>query len=380
MTRVRKCDVLVIGLGPAGAAAAAAVARAGLDVVAVDRRETVGIPVQCAEFIPLPIGRYAQAPGVTLQRIAGMTSVLPSGAVHRADFPGLMIDRARFDQALADAARQAGAELLLRTAFGELDPGAKRATLRDRRGPLLVSYRALVAADGPHSRAAASLGLPRLATVCTRQYTVPLHDAYADTDIWLSPDFPGGYAWLFPKGASANLGLGMDTRFAADLKAPLDRLHARLAASGRVGRGILARTGGPIPVGGLRPRLVERDVAFAGDAAGLTHPITGAGIAAAVISGERAGRAAGDWCKGDADAWHDYEEDIRDQFEASLARATRRRRWLERYWSTPAAGSDRLHRRGWIAFPEYFDDALDEAFDDTLDDTFNARSPHSLAA
>jgi geranylgeranyl reductase family protein len=380
MAPVRHCDVLVVGLGPAGAAAAAAAARAGLDVVAVDRRETVGVPVQCAEFIPLPIGRHAQAPGVLLQRIAGMTSVLPSGAVHRRDFSGLMIDRARFDQALADAAREAGADLLLRTAFGELDPGARRAILRDRHGPLEIGYRALIAADGPHSRTAAALGLPRLATVCTRQYTVPLEAAYADTDIWLSPAYPGGYAWMFPKGAAANLGLGMDTRFAADMKTPLDRLHAELVASGRVGREILARTGGPIPVGGLRAQLVVGDVAFVGDAAGLTHPVTGAGIAAAVISGERAGQAAAAQSRGDPDAWREYEHGIRDQFAASLGRAVRRRRWLERFWSTPAAGSDRLHRRGWIAFPEYFDDALGDAPDDALDDAIDGRSPRSLAA
>jgi geranylgeranyl reductase family protein len=373
---MRKCDVLVIGLGPAGAAAAAAAARAGLDVVAVDRRETVGMPVQCAEFIPLPIGRYAQVPGVLVQRIAGMTSVLPSGLAHRADFPGLMIDRARFDQALADSARDAGAEILLRTALVGLDPGLKQAMLRDRHGALATRYRVLIAADGPHSRTAAALGLPRLETVCTRQYTVPLQNAHADTDIWLSPECPGGYAWLFPKGATANLGLGLDVRLEADMKSPLDRLHAELVASGRVGREILTRTGGPIPVGGLRPHLVERDGVFAGDAAGLTHPITGAGIAAAVISGERAGAAARAWSSGDANAWRDYEQDIRDQFEASLARAVRRRRWLARFWSTAAARSDRFHRRGWIAFREYFDDAIDDA----CDDSFNAGMPRPLAA
>lgn len=356
----RGCDLLVVGLGPAGAAAAAVAARAGLDVLAVDRREAVGVPVQCAEFIPLPLGRHARAPGVLVQRIAAMTSVLPSGAVRRTDFPGLMVDRARFDQALADAARDAGAKLRLRTVLDGLEPAAKRARLHDRRGAFEIGYRALVAADGPHSRSAAALGLPPLETVSTRQYTVPLCAPHADTDVWLAPEYPGGYAWLFPRGDAANLGVGMDPRLAADLKTPLDRLHAQLAAAGRVGCAILARTGGAIPVGGLRPRLVVRDVAFAGDAAGLTHPITGAGIAAAVVSGERAGEAAAAWCAGDAAAWDAYETDIRDQFEASLARAVRRRRGLARFWSTPEAASDRLQRRGWIAFREYFDDAAAE--------------------
>lgn len=363
----RDCDLLVVGLGPAGAAAAAAAARAGLDVVAVDRRETVGVPVQCAEFIPLPIGRHARPPGVLVQRIAAMRSVLPSGAVERTDFAGLMIDRARFDQALADAAREAGAELRLRTVLDALDPAAGRATLHDPHGVLAIAFRAVVAADGPHSRSAAALGLPPLETVGTRQYAVPLLRAYADTDIWLAPEYPGGYAWLFPKGDTANLGVGVDPRFAADLKTPLERLHATLVDAGRVGREILARTGGAIPVGGLRPRLVEYNVAFVGDAAGLTHPITGAGIAAAVDSGERAGAAAAAWCAGDAGAWRDYEHDIRDQYQASLARAVCRRRWLAHFWATPAAREDRLYRRGWIAFHEYFDAAADPAFEARLE-------------
>ena len=53
------CDVLVVGLGPAGGAAAAAAAKLGLRVVGVEKKRVVGVPVQCAEFIPLPLGRHA---------------------------------------------------------------------------------------------------------------------------------------------------------------------------------------------------------------------------------------------------------------------------------------------------------------------------------
>jgi len=355
-SRAPTCDVLVIGLGPGGAAAAAAAARAGRSVLAVDRRAVIGTPVQCAEFIPLPLGRYARDTGVRVQRILAMTSTLPSGATHRTDFRGLMIDRATFDRALAESARAAGATLRCATTFVGLDAGAGIAALRGGSGPEQVRFRALIAADGPRSRVAAALGLPRLETVETRQYTVPLRAPYETTDIWLAPEYPGGYAWLFPKGATANLGLGMDTRVARDLKRPLDALHAAQVREGRVGTEILVRTGGPIPVGGLRTRLAVGDVAFVGDAAGLTHPITGAGIAAAVISGEAAGAAAARHCAGDPAAWRDYDAEVRDQFEASLARAVARRRELAAWWKTDRARSDRLHRRGWFAFPEYFRD------------------------
>jgi digeranylgeranylglycerophospholipid reductase len=352
---MRAVDVLVIGLGPAGGAAAGAAARGGLKVLAIDRKREIGVPVQCAEFIPLPMSRHAQADGVLLQRIEGMKSFLPSRAMERTEFPGLMVDRAAFDKALAVQARQAGAEILPDTRLVRLDAGQSVARIKTPSEEFEVQYKVLVAADGPHSAVAEALGLPHLEVVYTRQYTVPLRQPFADTDIWLSDGFPGGYAWLFPKGNLANLGLGADKRLADDLKAPLDALHQQLVDEGRVGAEIFYRTGGAIPVGGLREHLVVGNVMFTGDAAGLTHPITGGGISAAVVSGERAGEAAvALLVKRDATALADFEEDIRDQFEQTIQRAVERRKWLAQHWKSEAARQDAMHRKGWIAFPEYF--------------------------
>lgn len=354
---MKTVDLLVVGLGPGGASAARRAAAAGLNVLAVDRRKVLGEPVQCAEFIPTPLGRYARAHPVRQQPITGMTTVLPSGAVHRSAFPGLMIDRAEFDRALASEAESHGAELWHPARLTALDAGGRLATVhRDGRGHR-IRYRALVAADGPHSTVAARQGLPPLSTVQTRQYTVPLHEPLQDTWIWLSDDYPGGYAWLFPKGNVANLGLGVDVRIQRDMKTPLDRLHRELLREGRVGAEIHRRTGGAIPVGGPREHLHHGVTLFVGDAAGLTHPITGAGIAAAVISGEAAGQAAAAFLDGDVEALQGYDEDMHDQFSAALARAVERRARLQPLWHTPAALQDGTQRRGWIAFDEYFETA-----------------------
>ncbi len=347
---MKTCDVLVIGLGPAGASAARTAAEAGARVVAIDRKRVLGVPVQCAEFIPLPIGRCATAAGVRLQAIDAMHSVLPSGAALDSDFRGLMVDRALFDQALAEAARAAGADLRSGTQLIDIDSASRTARVRGPQGDELLRFARVVAADGPHSRVAALAGLPALETVETRQYTVPLHMPCRTTTVWLADAYPGGYAWLFPKGAQANLGLGMDPVVDRDMKGPLDTLHAQLVADGIVGAEIVARTGGAIPVGGLRERIVYGDVLFAGDAAGLTHPITGAGIAPAVVSGELAGAAA---VQG---TLPDYDEEIRDQFGASLQRAVARRRWLAARWRTADARYDAMHRRGWIAFHDYMEE------------------------
>jgi len=347
------CDILVVGLGPGGGAAAAAAAEAGARVLAIDKKKQVGEPVQCAEFIPMPLGRYTGGAGVLQQQIAGMKSILPSGAVKDTPYKGFMIDRAAFDRALAARAADAGAELRLACTLEGLDRERRVATVKEGNIRREIAFRALVAADGPRSRVARLLGLPEQKVVHSRQYLVPLLQPLSDTVIWLSPAYPGGYAWLFPRGETANLGVGIDFEFCRDLRHPLDELHERLAAGGVVGREIRRRTGGAIPVGGMRERLVVGEALFVGDAAGLTHPITGAGISAAVLSGEEAGKAAARWLAGDAGALDAYEDAVRELFGPTIERALRTRESVAWMWKTPAAALDENQRRGWFAFEEY---------------------------
>ena len=121
MSGARACDVLVIGLGPAGSSAAAAAARAGCSVLAIERKKVVGLPVQCAEFIPLPLGRYADE-GTREQPIAGMATFLPSGERTERAFGGLMIRRDKFDQALArELAGRSGGLLLVAGRYEGID-------------------------------------------------------------------------------------------------------------------------------------------------------------------------------------------------------------------------------------------------------------------
>jgi len=183
MSAQRTVDVLVVGLGPAGASAAAVAARAGLDVLCVERKAQVGIPVQCAEYVPLPLGKYTRSAGVLAQRIDGMRSMLPSGMAVHSDFPGLMVDRAAFDQALAAEACSQGAECLLGARLLSVDAQSGEVRIRTGQGELGIGYRLLIAADGPHSSVAESLGLAPLETIGTRQYTVPLRKPTANTDV-----------------------------------------------------------------------------------------------------------------------------------------------------------------------------------------------------
>jgi flavin-dependent dehydrogenase len=263
-----------------------------------------------------------------------------------------MLDRAEFDAALVGEASRAGAQCRFGVSVRRLGGGG-RVELSDGRA---IRARVIVGAEGPRSLAGRAIGRVNTELVETRQITVSLRQAHSATDIFLSAGMPGGYGWLFPKRAVANLGAGVHPAHASRLKQIVARLHAGLIEEGRVGREILALTGGAIPVGGmLKPRgmLGDTAVLLAGDAAGLTNPVTGAGIAAAVHSGRLAGEAAAGHVAGDPSAAQSYEEELETVFKPALERAARRRTELAAACRAGTPGKQAL-RRGWIAYPEYW--------------------------
>ena len=348
-------DVVVVGLGPAGSRAAATAAAAGLAVVALERRRAAGTPVQCAEFVPALIERdMHDVHAVTAQKVARMVTIVEGGTPEvTEDFRGLMIDRAAFDRKLAQEAALNGAECRYGEAVWSISAdGVVQTSTGTRLRP-----RVLIGADGPHSQVGAAIGRINRDLVDARQVTVPLilpHDA---TDIFLSADYHGGYGWLFPKGALANVGLGVAVEARRLLKPLLAALCDRLAAQRRIGTKTLALTGGAIPVGGrLRSigRLGDTAVLLAGDAAGLTNPVTGAGIASAVQSGALAGRAAADFVGRHATSIDDYEEELGDIFDAALGRALRRRREVLACYADGGRPDARALSDGWIASPHYW--------------------------
>jgi geranylgeranyl reductase family protein len=351
----RSVDVLVVGLGPAGSRAAAEAALGGCSVIAVDRRRAAGHPVQCAEFVPAMIGQELDGlDAVIRQRIRSMITFVEDQAPDvRDDFPGHMIDRAAFDGALAAAAGEAGADCRFATQVEALGrDGTARLTDGSELRP-----RVIVGADGPRSTVGRAIGQVNAELVETRQITVALKAPHQATDIFLSAEIPGGYGWLFPKGEVANLGVGVVPEAKDRLKALLEGLHRRLAEEGRLGETVIGFTGGSIPVGGLldpQGRLGETAVLLAGDAAGLTNPVTGAGINAAVVSGGLAGQAAARWLGGATDALDDYAEEIAELFQGALDRAVRHRREILSSYEAGAKPSATALRRGWIAYPEYW--------------------------
>ncbi len=113
------------------------------------------------------------------------------------------------------------------------------------------------------------------------------------TEVFFDDRIYGGYGWLFPKGDEANVGLGMRHGGGSNQRIGrmLDELLSLLRKQGKIKgkpRDILA---GWIPA--EAPRMItQANVVLVGDAAGHTHPITGAGVLQAVVGGRMAGKWA----------------------------------------------------------------------------------------
>ena len=348
-----RCDVLVIGAGPAGSAAACEAAKAGAEVLLVERRASVGVPVQCAEYIPKPlVGEIDLGRDYVVQPIEGMKTFLPGGEMTLTRTPGYVIRRDRFDQALAAAATAAGATLVTATRAQALTVGGSVILGRKGGGTARVEAGVIIGADGPRSTVGKWAGAVNRNLLPGAQVTVPLTRQLEHTEIYFDPSIYAGYAWLFPKGPVANVGLGLK-RARGDLgsvKALLDAFVAKLAAEDRVADVPVTHAAGWIPAEPVR-RAVYGKIALVGDAAGQTHAITGAGIYAAVTCGRMVGKwSARAALENDPGLLAEYDAEWLDLFEHTNARAFARREIMERRWDD----FEPTVRSCWVAFRDYY--------------------------
>jgi flavin-dependent dehydrogenase len=102
----------------------------------------------------------------------------------------------------------------------------------------------------------------------------------------------------------------------------------------------------------MREKLVLNTVVFCGDAAGLTHPITGAGIPQAVFSGDLAGRAAAAAVtRSDTGYLREYEAEIRSRYQGVINHALTKRDLMVRRWDDP--DFEAMCEETWIGFKGY---------------------------
>lgn len=319
-------EVIVIGAGPAGCAAAAALGLRGRDVVLLERAHFPR-PKLCAGGLPPKVvGALPVRTSDLVERSVSCIRFTWRGA-HRFDL-GFdravvhMVDRARLDERLCRQAVRLGARLREGVRVTRIEPGPEDVLVHTRDKTLRA--RAVIAADGALGAGARLLGRSGIRAVPAAQAEVRVSDR--EMRRWehtLGCDFgvvPGGIGWVFPK--SDRLSVGVCTfRPPADLRAAFEALlHA--AGIQPVVRPVLRAH--PLPAWDGRRVFSRGAVLVAGDAAGLVNPLTGAGIRRACIAGTLAAEAVHAYLAGGAKSLHDlgsYERRIREDLLEELARA-----------------------------------------------------------
>jgi geranylgeranyl reductase family protein len=301
-------DVLVVGAGPAGSAAAAWSARAGLDTVLVDaqvfpRDKTCGdglTPRAIGEMQRLGLEDWLRAHTVNHGLRAhgfGQTLLLPWPSVPGSSLPswGSAVARTELDDHLRDVAIKSGALALdgVRAVDVRME-GSRVAAVVFRRGEdtFEIACQRLVVADGVRSPLGKLLGREwhreTVYGVAGRSY---ISSGMSD-DPWISShlelrgeegEILSGYGWIFPLG-TGEVNIGVGTLATAKRPAnvaikPLMKFYAEQRREEfQLDGDLRAPTSALLPMGGAVSGVAGPNWALIGDAAACVNPLNGEGI------------------------------------------------------------------------------------------------------
>lgn len=289
-------DVVVLGGGPAGAAAAATAAHRGLDVLVIDKARFPRDKLCGGLVTGRAMAEYRRifrqdAPDGLFETRSAIAFFMGDRPVGRMDGipPMYLTMRRDLDAHLLALAEAAGARLCTGCRVAEIDLDASCLVLGDGRR---VAYGVLIGADGVNSAVARALFgrafAPDEIGFALEKELPPVTDPEVMRTVRV--DFGAadwGYGWSFPKAGSTTVGIGGLHRRNPDMKARLRRYAERLDQGSVDGM-----KGHFLPFGDHRGRPGRHAVLLAGDAAGFVDPITGEGIAHALASGRKAAEAA----------------------------------------------------------------------------------------
>ncbi|MDR0346001.1 MAG: FAD-dependent oxidoreductase [Nocardiopsaceae bacterium] len=359
-----EADVIVVGAGPAGSSTAFHLARAGLDVLLLEKASFPRDKV-CGDGLTPRAVKQLTGMGISLGEQDGWLRnkglrIIGAGARLELDWPelscwpgfGLVRTRRGFDETVARAAQRAGARLLegmtvtgpvLDERTGRITgvtarptapaardggqggteragaggPGAAAAPAGEQDPERIFRGRLVVAADGNSSRLALAMGLPKrddrpLGVAVRTYYTSPRHDDdYLESwlELWDNDRLLPGYGWIFGVGdGTSNVGLGLLNTSAAfgniDYRALLRRWLAGMPREWGLGEENRTEPvrGAALPMGFNRTPHYVRGLLLAGDSGGMVNPFNGEGIAYAMETGETAARVIADALAGGSDA------------------------------------------------------------------------------
>jgi digeranylgeranylglycerophospholipid reductase len=281
-------DVVVVGAGPVGSAAASACAGLGLKTLCIEEHGTIGYPVQCAGLLSnAAFAECRVSDRSVLNRISGARILSEKGSgilIDAKKTRALVVDRGALDREIAENAAHDGAEYLLRTSVCGINQKTLITRGIHREKP--ITFKMLIAADGPRSTIARLLGMQRAKVFLAGIQADILHqgdpgfvELYPDA----SPDF---FGWSIPTAPGrARVGLCARTNvpehFAAFIK-KFSSSNVHLVT-------------GTLPLG-IMPKTYAHRTLFVGDAAGFAKPTSGGGIYTGIRSARHAAAVAAEAC------------------------------------------------------------------------------------
>jgi geranylgeranyl reductase family protein len=304
-------DVLVVGAGPAGSAAAITVTRSGRSVTVIDKADFPRDKC-CGDGLTSLALRELESLGLnpssvsTWQPVTKVWLRSPSGREVQLPLPAdgsfaVTAPRRELDDAVLRCAIDAGADVRTGVSFESIANDIEHVDVGTSIGVIRARY--VIAADGMWSPVRKALGAGSAGYLgewhAVRQYIGGVTGPAAGRlSVWFEPDILPGYVWSFPlPGGRANVGFGLPRsgeRHGKDLKALwpalLERPHiaAALGSSATLeGRS----TAWPIPARIDQATLTRGRVLFVGDAAMATDVMTGEGIGQALLTGRLAAEA-----------------------------------------------------------------------------------------
>ncbi|MFO8132890.1 MAG: NAD(P)/FAD-dependent oxidoreductase [Thermoplasmatota archaeon] len=297
-------DVLVVGAGPAGSVAGLEFARRGFDTLVVEKKQEIGPPKRCAEGVSQ---NGLDTVGIDVDmdvhhRIEGASLYAPSGkkvVMKGGDMFGYVLERKIFEKQLAARAIEAGATYLVDTQAHDMHRRGDRwnVRLRGLDGEREVKARLVVGADGVESKVGRWAGFQSVNRLTDYHSGIQYEMANVNVDpghihLFFGTEVaPLGYAWIFPKRFSANVGLGVLERKAVmSAHGYLRRFvdgHPDIFA----GASPVEINAGGVPVNHFT-EMVGDGVMLVGDAAQLVNPIHGGGIIRAMHSSQLAAEVA----------------------------------------------------------------------------------------
>ncbi|MBM3728487.1 MAG: geranylgeranyl reductase family protein [Acidobacteria bacterium] len=311
--------VAVLGGGPAGSFAAAALARAGVRTVLIDEKlaweKPCGGGITYKAWNRWPFLRECS----TAKRVVTETFLTASKAGRsrmKLTEPLLIFSRYSLNNLLLERAASAGAEVerdrvceIARTGSGWL--------LRTKARTIEADY--CVAALGARNplRQVGTVWTPR-DTMHAFGYLVPGTQAHIDVQFLTGLE---GYIWVFPRADHLSVGIGAKGAPAAQLRSVLERYMDERGIS-RQGAQFYGHMLPSLELPSFHRNRVAGDGWIAvGDSAGLVDPITGEGLYYAMRSGELAGEAIAAWAGGAAeDPAASYRQTIQGDFVEDLER------------------------------------------------------------